>query len=141
MVILSQLLEGPVGAVGNVGTETFGAFIDNRWIKHHAHGDGTKDGADHNHNGKGDHALWETLGRILYLIYIRRNFLASAYGKYQDRKGGKVSHVELGNQLVPCKVHRNITAVWIDDGGCEHHQDIQDGHDEHTGSRDGRKLL
>ena len=51
MVVLTELLEGPVSAVGNVGLEAVVALVDDSRIKHHAHRDTSEDRADHNHNG------------------------------------------------------------------------------------------
>ena len=51
MVVLTELLEGPVSAVGNVGLEAVVALVDDSRIKHHAHCDTSEDRADHNHNG------------------------------------------------------------------------------------------
>ena len=51
MVVLTELLEGPVSAVGNVGLEAVCALVDDSRIKHHAHRDTSEDRADHNHNG------------------------------------------------------------------------------------------
>ena len=84
MVVFTQFLEGPVSAVGYIGVKAFRAFVDHSRIEHHTHSDGSKDCADHNHNGKSDHTLGETAGRILYLIYIRGDLLTATYGKYQD---------------------------------------------------------
>ena len=40
MVILTQFLERPVGAVGNVGVEALGALVEHSRIEHSAHGNG-----------------------------------------------------------------------------------------------------
>ena len=51
MVVLTELLEGPVSAVGNVGLKAVLTLVDDSRIKHHAHRDTSEDRADHNHNG------------------------------------------------------------------------------------------
>lgn len=139
--VFANLLEGPVSAVGYIGIEGFRGSVDDGGIEHHAHGDGAENGTDHHHDRQGDHTLGEIPGGFVHLIDIGRDLLAAAYGEHQNGKGSEVIDVKFRNQVPGAEIHGNIAAVGIDDGCYEHHNDEQDGHDEHSGACKGGNAL
>ena len=141
VVILAQLLEGPVGAVGGVGVEAGGALVDDGRVKHLAHGNGAQDGAGHHHARQGDHALGEALAGVLHLIDVGRDLLAAAYRKDQNGQRGEVGHIEIGDQLPEGEGSGDVFRVGIDGRSREHHHDVQQGHDEGAGAGGSQQLL
>ena len=80
-IVCAELFKCPVRTVRNVSVLICHDFFH---IEHHAHSNGAQDRADHDHDGQGDHTLRESLGRIFYLIDIRRDLLTSADGEDED---------------------------------------------------------
>ena len=141
MIVLAQLLEGPVGAVGHVGVKGLGALVDQLGIKHHAHGDSAQNGANHHHDGQGDHALGEALAGVLHLVDVGGDLLTTAHRKDQDGQRGEIAHVEVGQQCFQAEVHGDELGTGVDDRSGKHHNDVQDGHNKHAAAGDGGQAL
>ena len=141
MIVLAQSLECPVGTVGVVGVEALLGLVDDGRIEHHAHRDGTENRTDHNHDRQADHRTREALARVLYLINIRRDLLTATDSENQDGQGREVLPVEGRKQVLRTEIQCHEGRSRIDGTRTEHHDDVEDGHDEHTGTCQCRHLL
>ena len=141
MIVLSQFLECPVGAVCRIRIETFFGGVDELRIKHHAHRDGSEHCADYHHDGKRNHSLRESLTRILDFVYIRGNLLTTAHRKDKDRQRCEVFQIEGRNQILQTEIQADVVRFRIQNRCGEHHQDVKKRHHKHTGSGEGCHLL
>ena len=141
VVILAQLLEGPVGTVGGIGVKARGAFIDDGGVEHAAHGQRAQNGADHHHAGQCDHALGEALAGVLDLVDVGRNFLAAAHSEHQNGQRGEVGDVEVRDEAAEAQVRVHILGGGVDGRGGKHHHDVQQRHDKGAGAGGGEQLF
>src|SRR5699024_4260234 len=112
-----------------------------RRIKHHSHGDCSKDRTSCHHDRHKDNSLWKTFTWIFYFIDIRRNFLASAYRKDQNGKACEVTHIKIRNQIIQTEIQTDKICARVNRRCSEHHYDVQKGHDKHAGSGNRCQLL
>ena len=141
MVVLTQLLESPVGAVGDIGVEALCAGVDDGGVEHTAHGQRAQNGAGDHHDGQRDHAAGEALAGVLDLIDVGRDLLAATHSEHQNGQRSKVGDVEVGDEAAEAQVGVDVLCRGVDGRGSKHHHDVQQGHDEGAGACGSQQLF
>ena len=141
VVILTQLLECPVGAVCRIGVEAFGAGVDDGGVKHPAHGKSAQDRTGDHHACQSDHAPGEALAGVFHLVDVGGDLFTAAHGKHQDGQRSKVGNVEGGDQAAEAQVGVDILCGGVDRRCGEHHDDVQQRHDKGAGAGGSQQLL
>ena len=141
MVVLTQLLESPVGTVGDISVEALCAGVDDGGVEHTAHGQRAQNGAGDHHDGQRNHAAGEALAGVLDLIDVGRDLFAAAHGEHQNGQRREVGDVKVGDQAAEAQVGVDVLCRGVNGRGSEHHQDVQQGHDEGAGACGGQQLF
>ena len=141
MVVLTQLLESPVGTVGDIGVEALCAGVDDGGVEHTAHGQRAQNSAGDHHDGQRDHAAGEALAGVLDLIDVGRDLLAATHSEHQNGQGREVGDVEVGDETAKAQVGVDVLCRGVDGRGSKHHHDVQQGHDKGAGACGSQQLF